>query len=69
MENSQTYIILMELLTSIGIEPKTAMVLTVALKNKTEKMDKVVDYIEKNQNLTADHIAREVMKIAMSKTV
>ena len=69
MENLQTYKKFMQVLMSTGIETQTAMVLTVAMKNKQERMDKAVDFIEKNQNLTSDQIARQVMKIAMSKNV
>lgn len=66
MENSQTYVKFMKILMSTGITEQTAMVLTIALKNKIEKMDEVVNFIEKNQNLTSDQIARQTMKIAMS---
>ena len=69
MENLQIYKKFMQVLISTGIETQTAMVLTVAMKNKQDRMDKAVNFIEKNQNLTPDQIARQVMKIAMSKTI
>lgn len=67
MENLEIYKKFMQVLMSTGIETQTAMVLTVAMKNKQERMDKAVEFIEKNQNLTSDQIARQVMKIAMEK--
>ena len=72
MELTQNQKVLIKCLKKCGLEKQMIIVLMIALRNNQDKMNQVADYLieqEKNNTLDSDQIARQVMEIAMSKTI
>ena len=64
--------VLAKCLQKCGIEKQTVIVLMIALRNNQERMRKVANYLieqEKKNSINPDQIIRQVMKIAMTKTI
>ena len=72
MAISQEQKTLVKIFQMCGLEKDIIIPLMIMLKNKPERMEQVVKYLDKEQQaktLDSDKIAREVMRIAMTKKV
>lgn len=72
MAISQEQKTLVKIFQMCGLEKDIIIPLMIMLKNKPERMEQVVKYLDKEQRektLNPDKIAREVMRIAMSNKV